>query len=185
MLTKKSKFTLLGISVLLVFWNPSICSNDMDIRFKHVAPIGYSDNGHIEVYVNSNNMNGILNCTIYCMTDKKLKEYNENNKNIENIKILPKNIVNTTNIYIDNHNNYKNPICKITLQENMNMFSVPNYMSEIATKKGTIIDKTHKFASGRNGFSYYKNLLIKITFTSVNGNKTTYTTKTLTSTDYA
>ena len=174
MKTRKTKFILIGIVVLFLFWNLGSSSDNIDIRIKHIKPTGYSNNGHIEIYADSNNVNGILNCTVYAITDKKLKEYNKNNK------IMSTMVINMTTINIDSQNDKKS-ICKITLQENMNMFSIPNYMSEMAIKKGTIIDQNR--GKGKNNFFYYKNLLIEVTF-SANG-KILYTNKKiLTSTNY-
>lgn len=178
----KVKFALVVVVSLVLFWNIGNSSLDsITINVEHVDPLNYySTKGNIEVYAKSNNLNGILGCTVYSISKNQLKEYNKYGK-------IPSNVINTSNIEINSNDDYKNPICKITLDENMNMFSVPNYRSEMVIKKGVIMNP-NKVLNGIdgpvNGFSHYENLLVEVTFKTNDNDETVYANKILTSTKY-
>ena len=149
----KNVLIILVISFVLLI-TPFAMSSDINIYTKKIDPPGTSTKSTIEVYVMPVGLikpTGTLVCTIYTVSEQTLKREK---------KIKVNKAINVTTVDIKDSDQFDKPICKITRDENTNLFTVFNFPTDIVRKRGTIINP--------NGPMYttYKHLLVSVNMTN-------------------
>jgi hypothetical protein len=154
-----NKQVLIVLSLLFVlFFVPWGSSSDIHIYTKKIDHSVLPQTYTIEVYALPQNLdeyNGTLICSVYSISEQVFTK-------TQNIKI--KQLINVTNIQINDKNDFNKPICKISQDGYNKAFHVHGYVTKISRERGTIIDM-----DGLPEYAEYKHLLINITMITDSG----------------
>lgn len=144
---------LIVLSLLFVlFFVPWGSSSGIHIYTKKIDHSVLPQTYTIEVYASPQNLdeyNGTLICSVYSISEQVFTK-------TRNVKI--KQLINVTNIQINDKNDFNKPICKISQDGYNNAFYVHGYVTKISKNRGTIID-----TDGLPEYAEYKHLLINVT----------------------
>ena len=149
----KNVLIILVISFVLLI-TPFAMSSDINIYTKKIDPPGTSTKSTIEVYVMPIGLikpTGTLVCTIYTVSEQTLKREK---------RIKVNKAINVTTIDIKDSKQFDKPICKITRDENTNLFTVFNFPTDIVRKRGTIMNPDGPL------YTTYKHLLVSVNMTN-------------------
>ena len=156
-MNKKWILIILVVSFTLLI-TPFASSSDIQIFTKKIDHSVLPQKYTLEAYVSPHDLPKYpttLICSVYSISEQIFTK-------TRNVKI--KQLINVTNIQINDKNDFNKPICKISQDGYNNAFYVHGYVTKISKNRGTIIDM-----DGLPEYAEYKHLLINVTMIDDSG----------------